>query len=485
MEDAAAAAAVTPEMQVRKRPRPVRADGRQDPPPSGGLDLISRLPDAVLGTVVSLLPTKDGARTQALSRRWRPLWRSADAPLNLAAAPDLAGDDGSRAALASRILSGHPGPARRLSLRLALALSPRSQGEADGWFRSASLAGLQDLEVTNLEWGSHYPLPPHPLLRFAPTLCLLRLGGCRFPFPGQASPPPRFPRLKQIMLFDVRISEDTLQSVISSCAVLQSVSLHNMSFSRLCISSPTLRSISVEGVFTFRELVIVDAPCLERLLPIYPNGGPATIRVIRAPRLEVLGFLSQGISRLHLGTTVFQRMIAVTMTTKMRTLKILVLECAPNLDFVVDFLKCFPCLEKLYVIFSEGKDMNIAPKYDLLDPIECLELHLKEVVLKNYCGGHRLYMDFAKFFLLNAKVLRKMEIGARYSYKSNCNIDNWMCYLRRQLQVENRASKDASVEVKVNKFTRHDPRSRRWCLSQGLKSELAKILREFVRLRCC
>ncbi|XP_048552901.1 F-box/LRR-repeat protein At1g06630-like [Triticum urartu] len=471
MEDAAAAAAVTPEMQVRKRPGPVRADGRQDPPPSGGLDLISRLPDAVLGTVVSLLRTKDGARTQALSRRWRPLWRSADAPLNLAAAPDLAGDDGSRAALVSRILSGHPGPARRLSLRLALALSPRSQGEADGWFRSASLAGLQDLEVTNLEWGSHYPLPPHPLLRFAPTLCLLRLGGCRFPFPGQASPPPRFPRLKQIMLFDVRISEDTLQSVISSCAVLQSVSLHNMSFSRLCISSPTLRSISVEGVFTFRELVIVDAPCLERLLPIYPNGGPATIRVIRAPRLEVLGFLSQGISRLHLGTSLSgtskdsstfrflymqpTRMIAVTMTTKMRTLKILVLECAQNLDFVVDFLKCFPCLEKLYVIFSEGKDMNIAPKYDQLDPIECLELHLKEVVLKNYCGGHRLYMDFAKFFLLNAKVLRKMEIGARYSYKSNCNIDDWMCYLRRQLQVENRASKDASVEVKVNKFTRH------------------------------
>ncbi|XP_037473011.1 F-box/LRR-repeat protein At1g06630-like [Triticum dicoccoides] len=453
MEDAAAAAAaVTPEMQVRKRPRPVRADGRQDPPPSGGLDLISRLPDAVLGTVISLLPTKDGARTQALSRRWRPLWRSADAPLNLAAAPDLAGDDDSRAALVSRILSGHSGPARRLSLRLAL--SRRGPGEADGWFRSASLAGLQDLEVTNLEWGSHYPLPPHPLVRFAPTLSVLRLGGCRFPGPS-AAPPPSFPRLKQIMLFDVRISEDTLQSVISSCAVLQSVSLHNMSFGRLCISSPTLRSISVEGVFAFRELVIVDAPCLERLLPIYPDDGPATIRVIRAPKLEVLGFLSQGISRLHLGTTVFQKMVAVTMTVKMRALKILVLECAPNLDFVIDFLKCFPCLEKLYVIFSEGKDMNIAPKYDQLDPIECLELHLKEVVLKNYCGGHRLYMDFVKFFLLNAKVLRKMEIGARYSYKSNCNIDDWMCYLRRQLQVENRASKDASVEVKVNKFNRH------------------------------
>ncbi|VAH23117.1 unnamed protein product [Triticum turgidum subsp. durum] len=410
------------------------------------LDLISHLPDFLLGTIISLLPTKDGARTQSISRRWRPLWRSSNAPLNLGADNNLC-DTNSRVALVSRILSDHPGPARRISLHLIFF--PNILGEVDGWFHSRALIGLQDLEVTNLKRTNHYPLPPHSLTRFAPTLSVLRLGGCQFPgLPALAS----FSHLKQLILFDVGISEDSLQNMISRCVVLESVSLHNMGFGRLCISSPTLKSIGfyaprAKDAITFHELVIDDAPCLERLLPIYPDDGPVTIRVIRAPKLEVLGFLSEGISTLHLGTTVFQKMIAVTMTTKMRSVRILVLESSPNLDLVIDFLVCFPCLVKLYVILNAGKNVNIVRKYDQLDTIECLELHLKEVVLKNYCGGYRPFFDFAKLFLLNAKVLNKMEIGGSYYHNDDC-------YLRL-LQVENRASQDARIEVNRNIFTRH------------------------------
>uniref|UniRef100_A0ACD5U048 Uncharacterized protein n=1 Tax=Avena sativa TaxID=4498 RepID=A0ACD5U048_AVESA len=444
MEEAAAA----PAMRAPKRHR---SDYQQVPPGGGGsgggeglddLDLISGLPDAVLGTIVSLLPTKDGARTQVLSRRWLPLWRSHMAPLNLVADRHLS-DNQSRAAVVSKILSDHPGPARRFSLHIISLRGFRAK--VPTWFRSDTLNGLQELEVTNLH-NKRYPLPRRSLTRFAPTLRLLKLGSCyRLRVLGIAVP--SFPHLKQLILYKVCISEKSLECLISSCVALESVSLQSVGFSRLCISSQTLRCINLHALRSKGgELVIEDAPCLERLLPDFPKDGPPTIRVISAPKLEILGFLSKGISTLDLGTMVFQKMVAVSLTTKMQTMKVLSLNIGANLDYVVDFLKCFPCLEKLYVILHDGKDINSMWKHEPLDSIECLELHLKKVVLKNY---KRSFIDFAKFFILNAKVLKEMEIRdlSRESEKS-------MCYQLRELQVEYRASRDAQIVLRSDTIAR-------------------------------
>jgi hypothetical protein len=355
-------------------------------PPSGNFgdeDFISRLPVTLLGSIVSLLPTKEAARTQVISRRWRPLWRSA--PLNLVADCELKSKGHKTVDLIPKILSEHPGPARRFSLCLSTI---HCYDKIEGWLSSQVLDKLHEFELSCDYWLDYRKLYllPSSVYRFASTLRVAKFHGCRFTnLIVMLSL--KFPCLKQLTLDGVIISEDALQSMLSGCSALESLELKkNFGFGRLCISSQTLKSIgcctdwTTQGLF-LQELVVVDAPCLERLLPLHPKNGPAAIRIISAPKLKILGMLSEDISELHFGTTVFQvaaafihctfsicciqaiilirivlfqqKMIAVGLTTKMHAMRVLALDSAgPNLDAVVSLLKCFPCLERLYVSVS-------------------------------------------------------------------------------------------------------------------------------------
>ena len=113
----------------RKRKRGGRADlGSAGAPSYEGPDLISRLPDQVIGDIVTLLDSGEGARIAVLSRRWRHIWRYT-APLNLDVDDKsffrslFFGDE--RNPVVSQIIAVHPGPARRLALRSVYLHPPR------------------------------------------------------------------------------------------------------------------------------------------------------------------------------------------------------------------------------------------------------------------------------------------------------------------------------------------------------------------------
>ncbi|XP_020186585.1 putative F-box/FBD/LRR-repeat protein At1g66290 [Aegilops tauschii subsp. strangulata] len=398
------------------------------------VDHISSLPDEILGSIISLIPVKETTRTTVLSSRWRHLWRSA--PLNLAVDKDLCMKESEWISIVSMILAAHPGPARRLCLYnpLKIDIGRDLYAKFDGWFRSPALDGLEELDYC---WSDKPPrtLPlPLPVLRFASSLRIAIIGGCDFP-EINAAPALSFPRLKHLKLYGIHISEGTLHHLLAGCTVLEGLELRRIrGLSSIRIVSPTLRSIGVcvstfnqyDEALLFRELVIEDAPCLERLMQA-GWYGPRTIRVIMAPKLTVLGYLSKTISKLVIGTIIIKEMIPIRLTEVVRTVKVLTLESiGPNLDSVVGLLRCFPCIEKLYVQSCFRNDMKNVRQYDTFDPIECLDVHLKAVVLNAY-EGKTPDVTFAKFFVLNAKVLKVMKFGAYgFSITSTSMICGWL-----------------------------------------------------------
>jgi hypothetical protein len=81
-------------------------------------------------------------------------------------------------------------------------------------------------------------------------------------------------------------------------------------------------------------------------------------------------------------------------------------------------------------------------QYDPLDPVKCFQSHFKILVLKNYEGGDK-DVDLAKFFILNAKVLKAIK----FLVKGKVDL-TWVVDQHRLLEVETRASRDAQFEFR-------------------------------------
>ncbi|RLM84770.1 F-box protein [Panicum miliaceum] len=253
--------------------------------------------------------------------------------------------------------------------------------------------------------------------------------------PALTTPTLCFPSLKQLSLLDLIISESALHGVLSRCPVLETLSLDGISGAcRVRISSLTLRSVGVSDCGYCREarleeLVIVDAPLLERLIQCV-----RVIRIIQAPRRRTLAY-DDHIPILQLGTMDFDKTVLVGPSDAMRSVKILGLLTAPDLDYVTGFLKCFPCVEKLYIV----NDVKHSA------PLECLDRHLKKVQIINY-NEKRLDVNFIKFFVLNARVLESMKFVVR---RDKCGT-KWIARQHKKLQVNDRASEGVVFDFKAD-----------------------------------
>uniref|UniRef100_A0A0D9Y0A6 Uncharacterized protein n=1 Tax=Leersia perrieri TaxID=77586 RepID=A0A0D9Y0A6_9ORYZ len=207
----------------------------------------------------------------------------------------------------------------------------------------------------------------------------------------------------------------------------------------LRISSLTLRSLGVsdnlyinEG--KLEEVIIEDAPLLERLIPQYICWGDFVIRVIQAPKLKILGYLSDKFPHLSLEPWFS------SLSNVMRTVKILALDTSLDLEVVIDFLKCFPCVEKLYIVAKQDNFKNVQ-RYD---SIECLDLHLKMVEFIHY-EGNMSDLNFTKFFVVNARVLQSMKFIVR---RDKCDAE-WLEKQYQNLQLYASATRGITFDFQA------------------------------------
>ncbi|KAK1695137.1 hypothetical protein QYE76_011834 [Lolium multiflorum] len=242
-----------------------------------------------------------------------------------------------------RILAAHPGPGRHLFIR---ADHQCSEATVEAWLRSPALDNLQELhfryDPEYQPFKINWQPPPPSTFRFSPTLRVASIGRCRIT--ETTARALRFPQLKQLALQRVCIWEHSLHNLIASCPVLECLLIHySMGFSCLRINSLSLRSIGVLVGWRwseephFKELVIENAPRLERLLRFNLLDG-LYVSVISAPKLDNLGSLS---SADYHYSTVIQGLRVDSLMSVVHTLKVLALGMSP-LD-----------LDKLYLLAKQ------------------------------------------------------------------------------------------------------------------------------------
>ncbi|XP_047087618.1 F-box/LRR-repeat protein 13-like [Lolium rigidum] len=422
--------------------------------PHDAVDRLSRLPDLLLGNIVSRVPIKEAARTAALSRRWRGVWRST--PLVLVDSQVLpAGTEVTRAharrvtSAVSGVFAAHPGPFR--CVHLTSSCMEDFHGLLARWLQILADKGIQDLVLVNRPWPLDLVLPATFL--GMTTLTSLYLGLWKFPDTAAVPRATCFPNLRELGLCVVLIESRDLDFILDRSPVLEKLCVQGNLFKlSLRLVSQSLRCLQFIGCFV-DEIAVVHAPSLERLIHSlgWTRDGVCTkVKIGHAPKLHSFGYLDPAIHVLEVGNIVIKAGTNATPSTMVPSVKILALEfrCGARNDvkMIPAILRCFPNVETLHIMSRETDQSSSKPNpkfWNECGTIECIRSRIKMLVFYAY-RGDRSELAFIKFFLGSALVLKKIAIVlANNVFSSKEEADSKMTPLRTM----KRANDDSKMLV--------------------------------------
>ncbi|XP_044490563.1 F-box/FBD/LRR-repeat protein At1g13570-like isoform X1 [Mangifera indica] len=380
-------------------------------------DFISDLPHSIIESILTRLPIRDALRTSILSSKWRYRWATISQLVFdencVAFSNERSLFENSLVKFITGALFLHQGPIHKFQLSTTqLQWCP----DIDQWILFLSRNDIREL-VLELGEGELFRVPS--CLFNCRKLTHLELFHCEF------NPPLAFKGfscLKSLNLHQVLVASEAIESLISSCPLLESLSLSHFDSLDLFICAPNLKYLFLEG--EFKDICLENTPLLVSLSVAMDMTDDITEHFEQSSSCNFIQFLG-GVPLLEklVGSIYFTKYLSIgndpgrlpITYSHLHTIELYEVSFEDMKELLVVFrlITNSPNLKELQI--SGLSNTSAAVEADDLDvwekecPSDCTFKQLKLVKMTDMSGVlHE--MELIKFLLKSSPVLEIMSI---------------------------------------------------------------------------
>ncbi|XP_047182523.1 F-box/FBD/LRR-repeat protein At1g13570-like [Vigna umbellata] len=383
-----------------------------------GPDLISDLPQSIIESILVQLPIRDAVRTSILSSKWRYKWASiTQLVFDDKCVPPFSNDrevvERSVVKFITRALFLHQGPIHKFQISNSML---QSCPEIDQWILFLSRNDIKVL-VMELGEGEFFRIPSS--LFNCRKLTRLELSRCDLDPPHSFK---GFVCLRSLNLHQVLISPDAVESLISRCPLLESLSLSYFDNLALTISAPNLKYLYLEG--EFKDICLEDTPLLVEIsIAMYMTDDIAE-HFEQSSNCNFLKFLG-GVPNLEklVGLIYFTKYLSIgidsvhlpIMYHNLETIELYQVnfEDTKEILVILRMITSSPNLKELHIsgssnipIAADAPDLDFWEKGSLSDSA----LNKLKTVKLSEMGGWPHEIEFIKYLLCRSPVLETLSI---------------------------------------------------------------------------